>query len=169
LGMAIAAWQFVESSLFTIYATAFDVQSVRANYDALNAAFHVPSGFRVRLDMTSAALARAGLSDNLQAQWAGLSERAVKRSKRRNQLAHAVVCFQPYERPVGKQLFLTQNLTNIANRDSGLSQGSIIGQKELDEMRVSFEELSQALTDFAQAMMKIRLEESPERSPIQKT
>ena len=149
LGMTIAAWQFVESSLFTIYQCAFDPQRLSgASMEALSAAFHQPPGFRTRLDMTNAAIQHSSFDPAIKDEWNKLYTRALKRSKRRNVLAHAIVCFQPYERLPGKQLFLSGGLTNAATRQLALDDANIITQKQLDEMRVSFQELANALSQF---------------------
>lgn len=149
LGMAIAAWQHVESSLFSIYQCCFDPhRSLASSMASLNAAFHQPAGFRTRLDMTNTAFECSPFDGAIKGDWGKLYTRALRRSQRRNALTHAVVCFQPYERPPGQQLFLSTGISKMATRQHAFDAEHTITQKELDEMRISFEQLEDAFSEF---------------------
>lgn len=148
LGMTIAAWQFVESSLIMIYASA-----VRATqYNALASSFHTPTNFRVRLDMTNEAVLHCGLDTDLTTEWGKIYEKAKTKAKRRNQLAHAIVLFDPKRTNAQNQLFLVPHLLDPAKSPQDFGQGNVITQPELDAMLASFERLHEILMQFQRKM-----------------
>ncbi len=141
VGMAIAAWQFVEASLFNIYASA-----VRSNqYASLGAAFHMPTSFRVRLDMTNEAVTHSDLAAPLKEEWNLIRERMAKKSGRRNKLIHGVVMFDPKRPQANQQLFIAPNVMNPAKR---FDETDIIRQSDLEAMLQVFEALAAELEQF---------------------
>ena len=148
LGMTVAAWQFVETSLIHIYASA-----VRATqYNALAASFHTPASFRARLDMTNEAVEHSDLDANLKDVWTKLYKRLATKSLRRNRLTHSIVLFDPKRSPSDKQLFLAPNVSDPTRASQSFAPGEIITQSELDEMMHVFETLHSDLMAFHQTL-----------------
>lgn len=144
LGMTIAAWQLVESSLVIIY-----VRAIRTgNWNGASAAFHVPSGFKNRLDMANEAMQRSGLNSEWLDRWDKLYKRLSDKSKRRNELAHGMVLFNPKRRHKDR-LFVSPNVMDPSN-NAREAPGEIITLTELDGMLKTFEKLGDDVSDFWQ-------------------
>lgn len=88
LGRAVAAWQLVEQALYEIYRTVTGAR--RPGAEA--AAFYLVPAFRIKLNLTTAAV-RFALYDNekLLETWANIHNRAIKKSQKRNEIAHRAV------------------------------------------------------------------------------
>jgi hypothetical protein len=101
LGRALGKWQLVEMQLFRVYARLIRCE----NAEVASAAFHSIVNFRTRLGMTDAA-ARVALADSpLLGRWNALRNRASKRSRRRNLLAHFVVVYGLDTAPTSTDFF----------------------------------------------------------------
>lgn len=144
LGMVLAAWQFVESTLAMIYAAAIGSQ----NYDALTASFHTPANFKTRLDMVREAVRRSGFDEDLISEWKGLYNKTSRKSKLRNKVAHSIVMYEPKQRDRNRQLFMCPSVVDPTRFDFSFPQSDVITQKELDEMIQSFERLRSDLMTF---------------------
>jgi hypothetical protein len=141
IGLTVAAWQFVETSLFNIYACA--VRSKQ--YAALGAAFHMPTSFRVRLSMADEAVAHSDLDQALKTEWETISSRLAKKSSRRNQLIHGIVMFDPKRPQLDQQLFISSNVLNPSMK---WADADFIRQSDLDAMLQVFDSLHNELETF---------------------
>jgi hypothetical protein len=157
LGLTIAPWQIVESSLFNIYARVIGAR----NYDGPSASFHTPTNFRTRLQMTDEAVKRSNMEAALIDEWNKIYISATKRSKRRNAIAHSVVIFKPTEKDSGRQLFLSPNISDIGRFSGSFKPGEIILQSELEEMMKSFDSPNERM-----AMFLLKLIRSPTTPPL---
>jgi len=107
MGRTIAAWQYVESQLYEVYRSATGAQVPGAEAAAF---FSVPA-FRVKLNMTSAAVKFAHYGERiLLAEWGTLAKRAQKKSERRNQIAHGAVWTQFLEQREERKIYIGPNL-----------------------------------------------------------
>lgn len=149
LGMAVAAWQFVEHSLIHTYARIVNAK----NYKALAASFHIPVSFKARLDMTNAAIEQADLPKEYPTKWKKLYKSAGEKSKRRNEIAHSLVIFDPSKK-TSQQMFLVKSVFNPATTIKLTKQSSIITMKELEELKNGFEKLHKDIVDFDQSLSK---------------
>jgi hypothetical protein len=144
LGMAIAAWQFVEADLVHVYSA-----SVKSwGHDAIAASFHVPTSFRVRLNMTDEAVGRAGLPVNLVDEWKALYKRLRKKGDRRNDIAHSVVIWQPQRKDRNKHLFLAASPSDPTRSATEFHDKDIITQNDLDNLISAFSKLGNDVTKF---------------------
>jgi hypothetical protein len=150
LGMTIAAWQLVESTLVWIYSAAVGSK----NRDAVAASFHTPTSFRTRVDMTNEAVLRADLSDTLKAEWAALYKRLIKKGKRRNAIAHSIVMFDPKRRPQS-QLFLSPNVNDPSRFSGKFGNSETITGRELEQMMHVFGDLRRDMTLFQMRMPQL--------------
>lgn len=135
-GMAIAAWQFIEGMLISLYGTAVG----SPDSPAIQASFHIPVNFSTRIDMVNAALQRCNLDADALDEWNKLYRRARDNSKRRNAVAHSQVIFDSKE----DRLFLSQNPMNPLK--GGLDD--TISKKNLEDMIQSFDILYNDLHSF---------------------
>ena len=148
LGMAIAAWQFVDANLCHVYASAIG----SLNYEALTASFHVPINFRARLDMTDEAVKRSRISNDLIDEWAKLYAKLRKKSSRRNALTHGTVVFQPSQQKKDRQLFIAPSISDLTRSPRGLDLDTAIYQAHIDDMIQAFDALNTELFLFFQKL-----------------
>ena len=146
LGSAVASWQFVEASLGLIFSSAIGTSPT--SYKAVLAAFHTPTNFRTRLDMTNEAVERATSENALITKWHSLRGRTRNQSKTRNAIAHSIVMFDPSKK-TKNQLFLSPNVSDPTRFSGQFSQKNIITQTDLENAQANFEALNQELWDFA--------------------
>ena len=144
LGMAMAAWQFIESVLVYLFSRALGSSAT----DPVAAAFHTPTNFRTRLDMTNEAMKRSLATPDLRTEWSKLYDRAVEKGKRRNRLAHSVVFFDPQHKKANRQLFISPSFGDPTRFDSKFSPKAIITQSQLDDMINMFNQLYDDLAGF---------------------
>jgi hypothetical protein len=143
LGMAIAAWQFIESGLVTLYTHALGL-----NYkQEIQASFHVPASFRTRLDMVKAAILHSDLPDEGKQEWNKLSNKISEKSIRRNKLAHSLV-FHDFKRKPDDSLFMSANPLDPTRSKGNYQQGDIISKSDLEAMIGVFSSLSEAMTNY---------------------
>ena len=134
VGEAVAMWQLVEIAVIFLFLDAVKGTDKRAT----SAAFHSIAGFRNRLDMTDAALRQVIKEPSEIEEWEKTYKRLLKKSRRRNAIAHSVVGFDPKEN-AGKRLFLVDGLVDPKKNPVGaIAGGARIYRKELLEMRDSF-------------------------------
>lgn len=157
-GASIAAWQFVESQLFFTFSRAVSTENIAP----LVAAFHVPAGFRVRLDMTNAAVKNAGLPAEKIAEWEKLYERAIKRAKKRNELAHSVICYKPSESNLKLQFFLSKSVASYRKVPPNGEQADRITLSQLVDITRSFQQLRLDMALFSMSF-------GPEMQPVSAT
>lgn len=147
LGHALGQWQLVEMQLFRVFARLMRCE----NAQVASAAFHSVISFATRLDMTEAA-AKVGIADQAMfSRWHALHNRAVKRSKRRNLLAHFIVIYGVNAATVAEHgPFLQPSIFDVtrqpAPRDTRLDGARI------KAIGASFERLSNDLRLFADSL-----------------
>jgi hypothetical protein len=145
LGMAIAAWQFIESNLINVYATA----TKSHGQAAVAASFHVPTSFKIRLDMTNEAVMRSGASQDDLDEWGRLYKRLRAKGDRRNEIAHSVVIWQPQRKNPNKHLFLAANPQDpIRTASTEFNDAEIITQNDLENLIKAFSDLENDMTAF---------------------
>jgi hypothetical protein len=148
LGQCIAAWQLVEASLYSVFEQLIGVSDKEAG--ALSAAFHGVPSFRGRLDMTHAAAQKAMPTDELLTEWNSLYEKAVKKSGRRNAIAHSVVLFDPGRKPKNGRLFLGPSMMDTKRASpKGYSDPKVtIQERQLGDAWETFMDLHAKLLDM---------------------
>jgi hypothetical protein len=145
LGMAIAAWQFVESNLINVYAIA----TKSFGQQAVAASFHVPTSFKIRLDMTNEAVMRSGSSQDLIDEWGKLYKRLRAKGDRRNKIAHSVVIWQPQRKNPNKHLFLAASPQDpIRATSTEFNDAEIITQNDLENLMKAFSDLENDISTF---------------------
>lgn len=145
IGRAIASWQMVEGFLFLVFARVIGAPSLRP----LSAAFHTAMNFRGRLDMTNAAILEQIKDKVLLGKWAKLYDKAVDKAKRRNELAHAVLTFDPSQKQKTKHLYLRSSFVDFKrSKLNELREQDMITEKVLSEMENSFAALHEHLVKF---------------------
>lgn len=143
LGRAIAQWQHVETSLFTIASTA-----IRAdNVVALGAMFHSQFTFKGRLDAVNAAIpASLALPETVQ-MWKALANKLKAAGEQRNKFAHGQTFFDP-SRKEGERLFVSGNYWNHKNWGKIGVNGDGITTAMLKERAESFANLQHEVWMF---------------------
>ncbi len=149
LGTTVSTWQLVEHSLIKIYARIINAK----NYKALAASFHIPTSFRTRLDLVDAAIKQVSLPEEYSAKWEKIYKSAKAKSKRRNEVAHSIVIFDPSNKPA-KQLFLAKNINNPTKFKSILEQSAIISSRNLKDLRIGFEKLHKEIVEFDLSLLE---------------
>lgn len=149
LGIAVAAWQIIENDLVYTYGRTIRTE----DFKSLAASFHTPISFRVRLDMTDAAIDQSAVSEVTKQEWKKLYERLGRQAKRRNLIAHSLVLFDPKRTNLVEQLFLAPHLTNPAKAPVTFKKGEVLHQSNLDEMIATFKALQLSLQKFNQALI----------------
>ena len=90
LGECLAAWAMIESRLYAIYI--FSLKT--AEPDAATNMFFSTPGFRAKLDMTNSIVMNAKNTVQDIEIWQKLREKLIKKSARRNLIAHGTVFYQ---------------------------------------------------------------------------
>lgn len=151
MGETIAAWQLVEVGLCEVF------QSLAASQrpGTTAAAFFALESFRPKLSITNAA-AQFALdgSSLLLARWDNLKNRASKKSKHRNALAHQVVYIKLSEQRKEQRIYLGPDIYDpLASRPT--QEGNVASRPEpytatrLRQYRKEFRELASELQHFA--------------------
>jgi hypothetical protein len=144
VGRAFGLWQHVEMQLFRVYARLIRPE----NAEVASAAFHSVVNFNTRLGMTNAAAQVALVGSVALSVWSPLHNRAGRRAKRRNELAHfAVVYGVNPPTPVEFGPFLQPSIFDVTERETAR-------QKRIDTARIkdaghSFTRLAEDLRAFA--------------------
>jgi hypothetical protein len=107
LGKALTQWQRIEENLAIIFASVAGRHGLPDM--AANAAFHAVLNFNTKLAMTDSAIKmksflsvlerEPGVSDPMIGEWDTLKNRAERRAKRRNELAHFALAFDRAKTP----------------------------------------------------------------------
>ena len=95
LGKAITNWQMVEGALSGVFCNLIGARF----HEAANMAFFSVLSFEAKLGMTDAAAQSTIGSTPLWNEWSPLFNRAGRRNKRRNQLAHFMLAYDGSKRP----------------------------------------------------------------------
>lgn len=115
LGEGIAAWSIVEYSLYNIA----DMCIQPSRGDALLSAFHSLTTFRTKLDFTNAAVLRSLTDEKIENEWAPLYNKLVKKSRKRNAMAHCEVYYDHNEPSMNRKYSaLLRKLTTIGCCDN---------------------------------------------------
>lgn len=151
VGRALVEWQFIESGLVQLFEHA-----IRSTHHAgAAAAFHVPQGFRVRLDMCTAALSKSGAPASWTARWKVLSGKLKGLGDKRNIASHGLTMFDA-TRPPEKRLFVTKNLGHPDKREDvfdhrvGITAEML--HKQAQEYSAAYEELAAFSNYFSVAI-----------------
>jgi hypothetical protein len=104
LGKAITQWQHVEDALSRLYCGVFVVD----DFWPASATYHTILAFEIRLEMVNAVL-RTACGPSFIQLWNPLYNKASRRAKRRNQLAHFSLLVDASKRP-GYRLHLQPSL-----------------------------------------------------------
>lgn len=148
LGRATAAWQFIESNLVQLYEFAI----VGRHDNGAAASFHVPPGFRTRLEMVSAALEECDVPPVWLAAWRQLKRELSDLSSTRNIITHGTTIFDG-SRAEGARLFLAKNLGNPAKRENVFDPSVGVDAEKLhasaDKYDVAYDRLAAFSNYFA--------------------
>lgn len=148
LGMFMAAWQFIEAGLGSIYLVCLKIPSDR--YESAKAAFYRCSDFNTRLEMTADAVKYSDLQENLKTEWASLKKQLKSCCENRNKIAHGVVYWAPYEEEFGdKEMFVEDNLDNPKYK----AKSKKFYFSDLEDMTIDFDKKSDLLNDFLQKII----------------
>lgn len=113
MGRAMAEWQFIESGLVQLFEHALH----RAHHPGLATVFHVPQGFRTRLEMCTAAVEKSGAPEPWIDRWKKICAKLQKLGQTRNVVSHGITMFDA-TRPPGARLFLTKNINHPDRRQN---------------------------------------------------
>jgi hypothetical protein len=131
VGEAIFAWGQVENNLFAVYAKSIQSKPIRgaqANWEALDS-------FRAKREMTNRVHSVSGLVGMDVNVWERLSDRARKKSLRRNNIAHGQLYYAHTEKNVSRKFFIaTPSIVDGIDRRDYAS--------DLRSLRAAFQKLS---------------------------
>ena len=151
LGQALAQWASVEHSLFELYCVA--VQSHKSNYAALSASYHVVSGFRTRLEMVDYALKFFLKKDSDISKWKSLKDRARKKSRKRNHLAHFMVINHVFNDEKEESYYLSPSIVDgKAAIDCGDDEKYQYDTKKLEQLQPVFGKLAMDIKTFIRSL-----------------
>ncbi len=149
LGILMASWQFIESSLSGVYFCATTAPPEAC--ESIKAAFYANSAFSVRLATTSEVIARSVLSDQIKAEWKPIAVELKRCSELRNKVAHGVVYWAPYETDSGDlEMFIARNFDNPKH---ALSSERIYFS-DLEEISKQFDIAHAKLYEFYLALLQ---------------
>jgi len=94
LGKAITQWVFVEAAVGFIFSNPIGLTERTAK----NLAFYTIIDFKTKLDLTDSAIDGSTAAAPLRDEWKSLYNKATKRNKRRNYLAHYMAGFDQAKR-----------------------------------------------------------------------
>ncbi|RZA12203.1 MAG: hypothetical protein EOP02_30740 [Proteobacteria bacterium] len=143
LGRALAEWQFIESGLVELFEHALG----GARHAGAVAAFHVPQGFRTRLDMCTAAVKKSGAPDAWIKRWKEIASGLKALGDKRNIASHGITIFDAC-RPVGQRLFMTTNINNPDKRQDIFDHAVGVGARTLHEQAKEYSAAYEDLTAF---------------------
>ncbi|MDP9917984.1 hypothetical protein J2W24_003640 [Variovorax boronicumulans] len=137
-------WQFIESGLVQLFEHA-----IRGGHHAgVAAAFHVPQGFRIRLDMCTAAVSKSGAPAPWIARWKEISLKLKKLGDKRNITSHGITMFDA-TRPAGERLFMTTNLNHPDKRQDVFSHAVGVSVRNLHEQALEYSAAYDELAAFS--------------------
>ena len=157
LGSAVAAWQLVEMMLqFTFQAV---IESPHRS--AVSAVYHSVVNFRARLEMIDAAMEKKHGGTDILNEWKAISGTVSKQSRRRNNLAHSIIYFEP-EAKEGLRIFMAQSITvpKMLGDIKKVKTGAIY-YKDMLEITQSFETTRSSLMVFSMTMPGAVFEAGP--------
>ena len=95
LGKAITQWQHVEAAVGRIFSNAISI----TEHEATNHAFYAIISFDTKLYMTDCAVCASSITKSKLDRWKPLYNKANRRNKRRNYLAHYMLEIDETRRP----------------------------------------------------------------------
>ncbi|MHA7871685.1 MAG: hypothetical protein ACX939_04980 [Hyphococcus sp.] len=139
LGEGIAAWSILEHSLFHVAAVSIESQ----NGAALFSAYNNLATFRTKLDFVNAAVIQSFGPKKIQEEWTPLYNKLLKKSKKRNAMAHCQVYYDHNEPSLKRKYFIPAEISKGAT-------GKRLYRDDLVSIKKSFDRLSRDCFDFAQ-------------------
>jgi hypothetical protein len=151
IGRSLTLWQDVESRLGFIFAEAMGIGGSLAG----NRAFYSIINSDSKLTMTNAALNGAGYSEVCMAAWRPISNKATRRNKRRNTLAHFMLEFDAGRR-AGYRYHLRPNVFDLNAAEKWGNKPPILNLCQITATADAFETLAGDLIHFWRLMVRER-------------
>lgn len=142
LGHAITQWAHVENGLLKIF---WKLQGEPV-FRITSAIFHTPISDKVCIDMVNNVASFLLKKSPLLGEWEKLHNRANKRLRKRNKLAHRTALHDPKD---PSKSVLRPGLFDVVRTNMGVTKDTL-NAKEVEEIRKSFSRLAQDLEDFAE-------------------
>lgn len=145
VGNAIGQWAYIEDKLLDIFIRAIGVSGEKI--DRARAAYHATINFRIKLDMTNAAL-RTYLDETQAQDWGRIYRRLEKKARKRALVSHSHVT-RVVEGVDGTSTpKIRPNPTNPTKRQSYFSGAEDIDSKKLIEITKDFVQMQRDLAAF---------------------
>jgi hypothetical protein len=158
-GLAISAWQFVESALGHLFV---EIVSGKNNQSTAYAIYNAVVSFEVRIAMINAAFTSNKSNEKHLKAWEFVQKRILNKAKLRNRLAHLMIV-NDVDAKANKVSLVPNIIKKEAFEKAMKGNGIRYNVKQVEEMRDSFLSLTTELFLLMRTIEHSRLRKKPRK------